>query len=55
MHRFVNSLSKPAFAGTSRGGGVAPRKAHNLEIAGSNPVPATRWFCMINAYIRREY
>ena len=26
----------------SRGGEVASREAHNLEIAGSNPAPATR-------------
>jgi hypothetical protein len=25
-----------------RGGAVAARKAHNLEVAGSNPVPATK-------------
>ncbi len=26
----------------TRGGEVASRQAHNLEIAGSNPAPATR-------------
>ena len=26
---------------TTRGGEVASRQAHNLEIAGSNPAPAT--------------
>ena len=32
----VNTLS------TSRGRAVAARQAHNLEVAGSNPAPATK-------------
>ena len=28
---------------TSRGGAVVARRAHNPKVAGSNPVPATKW------------
>ena len=27
----------------SRGGAVVARRAHNPKVAGSNPVPATKW------------
>ena len=39
MGFFINIL---LLFGTSRGGAVAARKAHNLEVGGSNPSPATK-------------
>ena len=38
-------LSSSIFSYTlfARGGAEAARKAHNLEVAGSNPAPATRF------------
>ena len=33
---------KDRYLYTTRGGEVASRQAHNLEIVGSNPTPATR-------------
>ena len=39
--RFELAKSEALVARTQRGGGVVPRQAHNLEIVGANPTPAT--------------
>ena len=40
VHETVGS--NPTVLTISRGGAVAARKAHNLEVGGSNPPPATK-------------
>ena len=36
--------STPTFGIMLRGGAVAARQAHNLEVRGSNPLPATFFY-----------
>ncbi len=38
----IFTFSQLSYKISARGGAEAARKAHNLEVAGSNPVPATK-------------